>query len=86
MGVDSLEVKLFYRTQRDLAIAINELIDRYWENQIEENELIEGINTIYENNKDKLLKDEEFTKVVQQQCGKRRLNIVRKIIGNLLSL
>lgn len=75
-----MELKRFYRTQRDLAIALNQLIDSYWDNQIQEDELIQNIKVIYENNSDKLLKDKEFTKVVLQQCGKRRLSIVSKIL------
>lgn len=75
-----MELKRFYRTQRELAIALNQLIDSYWRNEILEDKLIENIKVIYENNNDKLLKNNEYTKVVLQQCGKRRLTIVSKIL------
>jgi len=75
-----VEVKLFYRTQRDLATALNQLVDAYWEEEIKEQELIEGIKSMYENNQDKLMKSNEFTKVVQQQSGKRRLAVVERIL------
>ncbi|ARF16736.1 TIGR04540 family protein [Sporosarcina ureae] len=75
-----MEVKLFYRTQRDLATALNKLVDAYWEEEIEEDELIEGVKSMYENNQDKLIKNNEFTKVVQQQSGKRRLVVVERIL------
>ena len=75
-----MEVKLFYRTQRDLAVAINDLVDAYWEEKIDEIQLIEGINCMYKNNQEKLIKENEFTKVVQQQSGKRRLTVVEKIL------
>ncbi|WP_249727152.1 TIGR04540 family protein [Bacillus paralicheniformis] len=75
-----MTLKLFYRTQRDLAIDLNKLIDSYWQNNILENELIEGIKNLYENNQEKLIKNNQFTKVVQQQCGKRRLAVVEKIL------
>lgn len=75
-----LEVKLFYRTQRDLAIALNQLIDSYWSEEIEEEELIKGVKSMYENNREKLMKNQQFTKVVQQQSGKRRLTVVRRIL------
>ncbi|MCY9373382.1 MULTISPECIES: TIGR04540 family protein [Bacillus] len=75
-----MTLKLFYRTQRDLAIGLNKLIDSYWQNKILENELIEGIKNLYENNQEKLIKNNQFTKVVQQQCGKRRLAVVEKIL------
>ncbi|WGV00269.1 TIGR04540 family protein [Bacillus altitudinis] len=75
-----MEVKLFYRTQRDLAFALNKLVDAYWKEEIKEDELIEGVKSMYENNQDKLRKNNEFTKVVQQQSGKRRLAVVGKIL------
>lgn len=65
-----MKVKLFYRTQRDLSTALNELIDSYSDARVNEEEFIEGIQTIYAYNSDKLIKDKEFTKVVQQQSGK----------------
>lgn len=76
-----LELKLFHRTQRDLASAINQTVDSYWNNQISEKEMINTINALYENNKNKLLNDKGFTTIVQQTCGKRRLEVVRKITG-----
>ncbi|MCM3139807.1 TIGR04540 family protein [Bacillus safensis] len=75
-----MELKLFYRTQRDLAVDLNKIIDSYWREEIKENELIDGIKNLYENNRGKLIKDNQFTKVVQQQCGKRRLAVVGKIL------
>lgn len=71
---------MFYRTQRDVAVAINQLVDAYWEEEIKEQKLIECIIDIHTNNKEKLIKGNDFTKVVQQHCGKRRLVIVEKII------
>ncbi|MFJ8513826.1 TIGR04540 family protein [Lysinibacillus xylanilyticus] len=75
-----MELKLFYRTQRDLATALNQLVDAYWSEKIKEEILIEGIKSMYKNNQDKLMKNNEFTTVIQQQCGKRRLAIVKKIM------
>ncbi|WP_367614635.1 TIGR04540 family protein [Shouchella miscanthi] len=76
-------MKLFYRTQRDLAVDLNKLIDSYWNEDVKENELVATVKYIYENNTEKLIKNNEFTKVVQQQCGKRRLIVVEKILENL---
>ncbi|MCM3362988.1 MULTISPECIES: TIGR04540 family protein [Niallia] len=75
-----MELKMFYRTQRDLAVDLNKLVDSYWQEEIKENELINGIKNLYEHNQEKLIKDNEFTKVVQQQCGKRRLVVVEKVL------
>lgn len=71
---------MFYRTQRELAVDLNKLVDSYWQEETNENELINGIINLYENNYEKLLKDNQFTKVVQQQCGKRRLAVVEKVL------
>lgn len=78
--VNFVEVRLFYRTQRDLATALNKIVDAYWQEEIREDELIEGIKSMYEHNQEKLIKNNEFTKVVQQQSGKRRLAVVGKIL------
>ena len=72
---------MFYRTQRDLAIAINKLVDAYWEEEINEQKLVESISDIHKNNQEKLIKGENFTKVIQQHCGKRRLIIVERILN-----
>jgi len=79
--VKDMKLKLFYRTQRELATALNELVDSYHEETVDEQVLIKGVTDMYENNKSKLLKDGNFTTVVQQQCGKRRLEIVQQIIN-----
>jgi uncharacterized protein (TIGR04540 family) len=73
-------VKLFYRTQRELATGLNQLVDSYWKEEIEEQELIDGVKNMYQNNLYKLRKGSGFTKVVEQQCGKRRLEIVERIL------
>lgn len=78
--VNPVELRMFYRTQRDLAVDLNKLVDSYWQEEIKENELIDGIKNLYQHNQEKLIKDNEFTKVVQQQCGKRRLAVVGKIL------
>ncbi|WP_419887597.1 TIGR04540 family protein [Neobacillus niacini] len=73
---------MFYRTQREVAAAINKLVDAYWQEEIKEQGLISGVNNIFDNNQNKILKNNQFTKVVQQQCGKRRLEVVDKILRN----
>ncbi|MBM7605948.1 uncharacterized protein (TIGR04540 family) [Metabacillus crassostreae] len=75
-----MELRMFYRTQRELAVDLNKLVDSYWQEEIKENELIDGIKNLYENNNEKLLKDNRFTKIVQQHCGKRRLAVVEKVL------
>ena len=70
----------FYKNQRELAENLNNLIDMYWENKLDENILVENIINILNNNRDKILKDNHFTKILQQQCGKKRLDLIDKIL------
>lgn len=77
-----MDVKLFQRTQRDLAAAINLVVDRYWEDEIEEIELIETVQDLYINNESKFIKSGDYTTVLRQQCGKRRLEVVSKVLSS----
>ncbi|WP_326135401.1 TIGR04540 family protein [Cytobacillus horneckiae] len=76
-----LELKLFHRTQRDLASAVNQIIDDHWNNKISEQQMIHFIKALHENNPNKFVKNQRFTTIIQQQCGKRRLEIVKKILN-----
>ena len=77
-----MEVKKFYRTQREVASVVNEIIDDYWADKLTDEELEENITMIYENNLDKIKKNNEYTTIIKQQCGKNRLAVVSKIIEN----
>lgn len=37
---------------------------------------------IYENSVDKIIKNNEYTTIIRQQCGKNRLAVVSKITKN----
>lgn len=75
-------VKKFYRTQREVASVVNEIIDGYWADKLTDEELEENITMIYENNLDKIIKNNEYTTIIKQQCGKNRLAGVSKITKN----
>lgn len=75
-----MEVKMFYKTQREIAEVINKIVDGYWNDNISEDEMIYKIKSIYINNLSKLIKDNDFTTILKQQCGKRRLEVVEKVI------
>lgn len=77
-----MEVKKFYRTQREVASVINEIIDEYWADKLTDEELEQNMTMIYENNRDKIIKNNEYTTIIKQQCGKNRLAVVSKIIEN----
>jgi len=75
-----MEVKLFYKSQVEVADVINELIDQYWQHNMDEPLLIENINKLYENNQAKIIKNEEFTTVIRQKCGKRRIDVLERVL------
>ena len=77
-----MEVKKFYRTQREVAAVINEIVDDYWVDKLSDEELEENVKMIYKNNQDKIIKNNDYTTIIRQQCGKNRLAVVSKIIGN----
>lgn len=72
---------MFYRTQRHLASAVNQIVDSHWNDEISEQQMIEYIKALHENNPNKFVKGDRFTTIIQQQCGKRRLEIVRRILN-----
>lgn len=72
-------IKTFCKNQKEVAEAINYVIDRYWDNEIDEKRMVQFIKDIAHNNDSLLFKNEDFTTVVKQRCGKRRLEIVSKL-------
>ncbi|SFA83160.1 conserved hypothetical protein [Lentibacillus halodurans] len=76
-----MEVKLFQKTQRDLAVSVNLVIDTYWEDGISESKMVEMIQKLYINNESKFLKNGKYTTVLRQQCGKRRLEVVSRVLN-----
>lgn len=77
-----LQFKLFYKTQRELALSLNGIVDAYWNNELNEDALFRSVNEVYINNPNKILKDGAFTTVLKQQCGKRRLEVIERIINS----
>lgn len=78
-----MELKLFYKTQSQVAQMINKVIDAYLDDKIEEKDMIEKLNMLVENNHSKVFKNEEYTSVLKQKCGQRRLEILSKILDML---
>ena len=77
-----MKVKKFYRTQREVAAVINKIVDEYWVDNLTDEELEENIIMIYKNNQRKIIKNDDFTTILKQQCGKNRLTVVSNIITN----
>lgn len=78
-----MNIKVFQKTQRELAASINHVIDKYWDDEIDEVKMIELIELLFDKNKNKFLKDGNYTTILRQQCGKRRLEVVSKILNSL---
>jgi uncharacterized protein (TIGR04540 family) len=74
-------INTFCRNQKEVSALINKVIDQYWNKQYSESEMISMIKTIVSNNESLVLKNGDFTTTVKQVCGKRRLEIVARIIG-----
>ncbi|WP_227004683.1 TIGR04540 family protein [Jeotgalibaca arthritidis] len=75
-------MKKFYRTQREVASVINEIIDEYWADKLTDLKLEENIMMVFKNNQDKIIKNDDYTTILKQQCGKNRLAVVSKITKN----
>jgi len=75
-----MEIKMFYKSQVEVAEVINQIIDGYWNDEIEEKDMIDKINRLLKTNLSKVIKEDDFTKVIKQKCGKRRLEIVSNIM------
>ena len=54
-----MKVKKFYRTQREVAAVINEIVDEYWVDNLTDEELEENIIMIYKNNQRKIIKNDK---------------------------
>ncbi|MEK4145902.1 TIGR04540 family protein [Robertmurraya sp. FSL W8-0741] len=74
-------INTFCKNQKEVSTLINRVIDEYWNSVISEEKMIGLIKTIVANNEKLVLKEKKFTSAVKQICGKRRLEIVSKIIN-----
>lgn len=73
-------MRTYFKSQLDLALVLKDVIDRYWEMEIPEDDFIDYISQVKENNKEKLYKDGEYTSVIKQRLGVKRLELIDKII------
>ena len=77
-----MEVKSFYKNQKEVALSLNKIIDQYFNNIIDETSLKKLSLIIIKNNSSKVYKNNNFTTVISQRCGKRRLELLEKLIKN----
>ena len=76
-------IKTFYKNQTEVAEAINFVIDSYWADKIVEKEMIQTIKDVIRNNDSLLYKNGDYTTIIKQRSGKRRLEIVSRIKEDL---
>ena len=70
-----------YTNQKVLGDALKAVVDKYRKNQIDEKTLIKQINTLAENNKDKLFATANPDKVsftIARKLGKIRISLLQK--------
>lgn len=71
----------YFKSQRDLSEALIKSIDDYWSMKIAEKDLINYLEKVYENNTNKVVNDNGVTSVVRQRLGKKRLELLIKVLG-----
>lgn len=78
--MDSKNIRLFYKNQFDLGQAIKNYIDKYFENEVGQDEFEENIISIINFNKEKFFKDNEIAKKPKQILGKTRIQVLQQIL------
>ena len=71
----------YFKSQKDLAVALIQLIDNYWNYELNEENLIKQINELSTKNKEKLIVNGQYTSVLKQRLGKRRVELLNKILN-----
>lgn len=74
----------YYKNQLDLAMSLKGCVDNYWALKIDEVDFISFIGQVNENNKDLLFNvDGNYTTVVKQRLGIKRLRLIDKVLGRV---
>lgn len=72
----------FFKSQKDFANALIALIDSYWEYETKESEFINSIQELVLKNEEKLYSCGDYTSIVKQRLGKRRIELLNKVLIN----
>lgn len=70
----------YFKNQSDLAEALKDEIDKYWAMELIESEFIEYLKQVAKNNQELLYKDDDYTTVVKQKLGIKRLGLLSKVL------
>jgi len=71
----------YFKSQKDLAEALIKIIDDYWSDELGEDTLVVQINELVDKNSEKVFKLGLFTSVLTQRLGKRRIELLNKILN-----
>lgn len=76
---EGIIINTYYKNQKDIGIALNFIVDNYWNTKITEQEMTTKINSILSNNKEKIFLKDKYTKAIIHKCGKKRLELINKV-------
>lgn len=71
----------YFRSQKDLAKALIKLIDAYWNYELSEQDLISQVKEYIIKNEEKVYSAGDYTSVIKQRLGKKRLELLVKILN-----
>ena len=69
----------YYKNQISLAHALIDIIDKYWAEELSEEAMISSLSELIEKNKEKLFQDDDYTSIIKQRLGKKRLDLLTKV-------
>ncbi len=70
----------YFKNQKDLAHALVNSIDCYWNHEMREQEFIEYLRQVVQKNNEKIYKENKFTGIIPQRHGKKRLDLLRRLL------
>lgn len=73
----------YFKTQLDIAIALKVLIDKYWDKNLIERDFIEDVKTLIEANRELIFRNKEYTSIIKQRLGIKRLALLDKILNRV---
>lgn len=72
----------YFKSQKDFAKALISLVDGYWEDEVNESDFIERVRELAYKNEEKLFGCEDYSSIIKQRLGKRRIELLNKVLTN----
>lgn len=70
----------FFKSQKELAQALIEVIDAYWAKSLMEEDMMNKIDELVQKNREKIFTNGDYASVIKQRLGKKRLALVIKVM------